>query len=483
MPKIDQNSRGTCFDWECCEAILNNGTYGVVDHGPLHGPVAHFSFRRDDELRLVFETVSAGNSASVHEERAAGTVYEAEDEVRIEGYSGAVAIASGVIPLQHSRKWDRDRNGETREESQCHQLRWESLNKKPAKYLIEWYENMPKNAGWPDLDTFNEVTSTTRVLQGKRGDIIQTAADETGSSARSCVHLRIHGLDIVIGTSRAQPNFIRRPGYILYIGAPDDELRRKIRDRLSFCLGSYLIYLGWTSFDDAWRPVAFSASSGHALVKEADRLQGWLPAPLGLKFIPELTEERLTKQLATLLNLYDAYHLRTVFWNYWHSLAAPVHMAAAHLGATIEGLQKSWYGRATTKLDSRLVTNNKDWQQLRENLSACIQEANLPEEIKELLDRKINGLNTAPQNVLMERFLSGLDLQTTELEKSAWRNRNRAAHGAGTSSQDPIRLIRENKLLTVLLHRIILALAGGDHYFDYYSHGRPMRQLRDAPND
>lgn len=79
----------------------------------------------------------------------------------------------------------------------------------------------------------------------------------------------------------------------------------------------------------------------------------------------------------------------------------------------------------------------------------------------------------------MERFYSEIGLNMGPLEKEVWMNRNRAAHGSGNSN-DGIRLIRENKVLHVIVNRIVLAVAniGGD-YTDYYTIGHPVRRLAD----
>jgi hypothetical protein len=70
------------------------------------------------------------------------------------------------------------------------------------------------------------------------------------------------------------------------------------------------------------------------------------------------------------------------------------------------------------------------------------------------------------------------------LEREVWRNRNRAAHGGGADSETGLRLIRENKVLHIMMNRILLALAGGGpQYYDYYNLGRPTVPLAKAIND
>src|SRR3954447_12603015 len=50
-----------------------------------------------------------------------------------------------------------------------------------------------------------------------------------------------------------------RRGYIVYIGHIDEKMRDKIRDVLSFCLGYYLVYLGYVALDRDFEAVAVKA--------------------------------------------------------------------------------------------------------------------------------------------------------------------------------------------------------------------------------
>src|SRR5690606_22480031 len=115
-----------------------------------------------------------------------------------------------------------------------------------------------------------------------------------------CVHLGVEGLELFVGESKAKPEHVTKPGFILYLGTPDEETRAKIRNCLSFCLGAFLLYLGHTKFDSEWRPVAFVAKSGHALVNEAQDLSGHLPAPLHLKWENAISAELLEGMVSSL---------------------------------------------------------------------------------------------------------------------------------------------------------------------------------------
>jgi len=85
---------------------------------------------------------------------------------------------------------------------------------------------------------------------------------------------------------------------------------------------------------------------------------------------------------------------------------------------------------------------------------------------------------------VMEKLFKALGLQIDALESGVWKNRNRAAHGGSTDSEGGVRLVRENKVLQLMMNRILLAIGNGsDRYYDYYTVGHPLRRLSDPIQD
>jgi hypothetical protein len=75
--------------------------------------------------------------------------------------------------------------------------------------------------------------------------------------------------------------------------------------------------------------------------------------------------------------------------------------------------------------------------------------------------------------------LARLGLEIDAPERNAWRNRNRAAHGG--RGDDPVATILNNKLLHILIHRLVAALSGcASQYVDFYSLEHPIRPLHQA---
>jgi hypothetical protein len=181
---------------------------------------------------------------------------------------------------------------------------------------------------------------------------------------------------------------------------------------------------------------------------------------------------------SSLYKIYDTYQLGSIFWSYWHAFAAPVHMAAVHYGSTIESLQKAFVKASGSAAFSQIVQDKKVWQTLNKNIVACIKDSSLSDADKLMLTNKMQNINSAPQSVIIEKFFSTLGLEIGSIEKTVWKNRNRAAHGGGANADNHLRLIRENNVLLIMVNRILLKLGdGSDFYYDYYSLGRPTIRL------
>ncbi|MFC4298382.1 hypothetical protein ACFO0J_10055 [Castellaniella hirudinis] len=472
------------WDWEIFNTVVTADMYTVSDCGPVFGPVMDFKIERDTDLNLILTTTSSTNSTSTAIKRMAGEVYQADAKVELISHTGNHAVALGVDPYKHIKTWgDRREQGSTVEQSSINSLEWTSHNAVAPAYIIDWVGNMASFI-WPDSDNIFKEGEERRTLKSARKEIIFSTPIDSDQYSRSCTHLIIDDIEIFVGASRTKPDHVKNPGFILYIGTPNEETRGKIRNCLSFFLGNYLLYLGNTKFDSEWRPVKFLAKSGPALAKEVDNLRGYPPAPLHLKAENAISANLLEEMVSSLYKIYDTYELQSAFWGYWHAMAAPLHMKAVHFGAAIESLQSKFL-KNTPAVRRSIIDNANIWTTLQKKISATITATDLHEDAKKILINKVINLNSAPQSVMTERFFSALDLEIGTLEKSVWKNRNRAAHGGTTTGNDVISTIRENKVLRIMMCRILLALGGAtDLYYDYYTLGRPRRLLaKSIPDD
>lgn len=416
----------------------------------------------------------------------AGTIRLATELVKFEGKFGGAATARGVTPhALNATMRPNPTETQRKEVSAVHSVSWETSLASDPHYTIEWLENMSGSFIWPNIFDIKKNDGKQLTLRGDNVDITMSSSIESSGMHRSCAHLSVDGFDFFVGKSeKPAPKNLKSPGFIVYKGTPSNALREKIRDCLSFSLGTYLIHLGHTCFDEHWNPVSFEAVSAHTMHGGAFRLHTLPPAPLGNSYQREISRLILEKMLISLIAIYDDYNLRSVFWAYWHAIAAPAHIASVHFGAAIESLQRKHSLHQPTTFNTTVLDKNS-WDDLSKKIIDFVESSNGTNEEKTIIKNKVLGLNHAPQGVVMNRFIDSLKMELGPIELSAWNKRNRAAHGSEIREDKYIEVIRENKALMILMNRIILAISGAaDLYHDYYTIGHPLSRLsRPIPND
>lgn len=471
------------LDWEIFEEVMSDRTFHVVDSGPLFGPVTEYQLKRNEDLQLVLETTSAANGQDGSPTHVPGAVTRSEDMIQFESFGGVKAVGRGVLRRGSKTSY----NGETTktiERSSLHSIEISYPNISDGCYLIEWIENLSDEFHWPSLDRTELSENLFRTIEGPISTFKITATTSARETGRTCAQIIVDGVEVVIGKSSTDSANISRPGYILYRGNPSEDVRRKIRNCLSFALGCYLIYLGETVYDKDWRMVATNARRSVMAPGEYKELYGFKPAPLGYKYQGEVSNEILSNIVNSIYEIYDAYELRGVLWRYWHAVNAPIHMKAASIGAVLEGLLKAYAKINLDKSDTKIISDTKKWKSIRSEIQQAINAADVSEFQREKMLNRIDSINQKPIGVLFEDIFSKLGLELGELEKDAWGHRNNAAHGGGVDEDNVVTIIRETKVLHVMFNRVLLALAGVKTlYVDFYNLGWPLVELQSAIKD
>lgn len=472
------------LDWECFDSSIKDDLFSIVDVGPLYGPIISFTIERNKNLQLKLKTISESNSKTNRITPKANSVTAIDGEVKFQSsHNDSIAIAWGITPYNNLIKFSQTPSpSSSREEtSLVKSIKWKREEAKKTAYTIDWIENLSNRFLWPHSDeTKNNFKEERRFIAGNDQLVIESSTQSEGLS-RSCAQIQVGSYKVIIGKSPVKKTNVNNPGFILYIGDPDEEIRKKIRDCLSYLLGDFFIYLGWTSFDAEWKRTCFCAVSAHALYDKAQGISGRPPAPLGYQYELQISPDLLSQMASSLFDIYDSYKLQNVFWNYWHAKAAPVHMAAVHFGAAIESLQRTYFKNTKKGAQLLLIKDKELWDKIYQNIIEVIDSHNIPAAEKLIITNKAKTLNNAPQSSISEKFFENLNLEISDLEKKAWSNRNKAAHGASIKEGDEIKSIRENKILMILINRIVLSLNNsGKEYYDYYSIDRPIRKITEG---
>jgi hypothetical protein len=471
----------TIWDGEQFEGLLNSPIFQITEPGPLHAPIKHFEIKRDEHQRLILTSRSDADSVRDmvrYPERAAGTVHTNTDSICWSN-GRMVAVAKGVTPYSQSTYSNYIANtSERTEKSRIHSIEAAPDDLGQVHQLIEWVANLDTSTYiWPHHMHEDMQTVTTRALKAGDRKLIQTLT-ESGHSSSECLMLNVAGHEIYVGL---HPDHKERApvgtGFILYQGFVPEEMRRKIRDCLSFAFGRPVVYFGYTLLSEDMSFIGFKATSAYSVDGKMYKLTTLPPAPVNASSPNLIDSKSISRTSNALFAKYDQISFQHISWKYWHGACSPVDMTAAYLGSGIEALQRVNREWNEPSYQTTLL-NPEQAKHLRSEFLKIVEALQVEEPLKKVLRDKASGLNSAPQKLMNERFFASLALGMGEEEKSAWQRRNDAAHGNTIDADDLGELIRDTKLLKNMFNRIVLSLSGASsHYIDYYSIGFPMREL------
>ena len=474
--------------WESFEDLLTPEIFTITNAGPLDGPIKSFSIRRDKDLDLVLETTVIGPvTKSSTPERPAGTVWQPDDKVEFASLSGATCIAHGVYAYNSKGNSRRDGLSDTTQTSNCRSITVDFKNEAVPAYTIEWLENVRTGSHvWIGTSIRDEKNIVETRVIGSEPDAIKLSDESRPfASSSKALKLTIGGLVLYLcgADKEVLPKQVK-PGYIIYTGNPTEDIRLKIRNVLSFCLGYHLEYLGCIVLDEKSDMISMTAVASLEIGVRALEMHSPLPAPLGVRFQQEVNQINLSVMADAIYMKYDELRFGSLSWAYWHAICAPAHMAAAHFGATIEAIQRAYRENHPEKFDAKLIDQRTKWGEIRSGLEKVIKDGGLPSDKAEIFLNKISNLNEMPGRMVSDMVMADIGISLNGIETDAWKRRNAAAHGGEISQESMLRNIRETKLLRLIFHRILLKITGAsDTYNDDFTIGHPVRMVTESIPD
>lgn len=473
------------WEEETFELLLNSGMFQITDCGPMCSPINSFEIKRDDKQRLLLTTYSDGtpeNGSLNRSEFPAGTVHSNVASVTLSS-SNMIVVAKGVLPFdQISRSNPISKAYETTEKAWVDSLEAVPEDAERIHQLIEWVDNVDTSLYvWPHSMKENLETINTRTLSVGAEPLTQYATEKALSSSR-CLWLNIAGNEIYIApftnSNRERPSGL---GFILYKKFPNDDIRRKIRECLSFAFGLPLIYLGYTLLSEEYKFIGFKAVTPYIIDESIYTLQALPPVPVGSSYAKLVDPIVFSRTVNALFSHFEELNFQHISWIYWHAVCSPMHTQPVQFGAGIEALQVA-YGKLNKSKYKTSLLGVTDAEHLKDEFLKIV-DAMLPEdseEKRELL-KKADDLNKVSQRVQNERFFASLSLVLGEKEKNAWQRRNDAAHGRRTKPGGSGDLIRDIHLLKNIFNRIVISMTGASNqYIDCYSPGFPIRLLGES---
>jgi len=319
-------------------------------------------------------------------------------------------------------------------------------------------------------------------LPATRPKLIMSGSSAPGGGSWAAAQLEVEGIHVYLcEAQRIGATEVKKPGFIVYDGAPSDEFRDRIRRCLSFSLGTYLVYLGVSRFDEEWHLADFEAVSPYTMHGHAIALPPMPPCPLGPRSFWDIDAAKLTHMVNAMYVKYDDLNLGVVSWAYWHAVTATPHIAAVHFGAALESLQRAYLSITATPGPSKIV-DDETWDKIRILLESSLDSSDLSDETRETFKNKIRNLNIRSQHSTGKDLVDELGLVLSKREKQAHDARHASAHGK--DDEVDVEWIRDIKLLRIRFHRIFLAMTGAnDEYYDYFTLGNPIRQVKEPVPD
>lgn len=467
--------------WEPLDNLFGLAPVTLDSPGPLLTPAHAMTVRRNERRELRLTLFLDEDAATTVEPVPPGTVRPVDDKVEFTSRHGFSGFIAGVIAGPTRRTTDATLRATSRtQDATCAQVAVEMAGAGAPKHTIEWVDNFQAGSFLWFGSVVEETTDRSTITFGEGDGAIALSTTGKDLSSRSdAIGLSIGGWELYLAAADRPHPGVRAPGYIVYRGTPDEAVRRKIRDCLSFALGHHLVYLGSAVLDEADALRSLLLVDGNVMDERVFDLPPMPPAPLETRYQREVDPQRLSRLVNSLYEGGDVLNFRGLSWQYWHAAAAPVHAAAAHFGAAVEALREAYKEAHSAELRTRIIADKTKWKELRAKLLAAANESALDEEAAALIKSKLLNLNAMPPSRVSEQVFGVLGLEVSATEQAAWKGRNVAAHG-GSVAGNAVEAIRNAKLLRLLFHRLLLKMIdGSDAYRDYHTIGQPVRKLKE----
>ncbi|HGM5388008.1 hypothetical protein [Serratia marcescens] len=477
-------------EWELIDE-LQNSYKKLIRSDLINAEIFSYTLNRGEDLELLGEFTYQGSAKNLHSQldgnrnkHPVGTVRIDESQIVLANnyLADRRVILTGVSSNGYSIITSENGTCELKETYKIQSIKSDYKNKNETEFLIEWIANLSiAQYMWPDSITTERKTKSTKKLSSKRHSITLSSDKDKNGSSSKCCHINIQGVNIYFGiTDESKLNEIQRPGFIFYEGNPEADLRAKIRQALSFIIGSNILFLGSSELDKDLHIVGFEAytpnSMGGLFIQNRHPPSSRLMSAESRYYIAD--GDIISEMVSNFILNYDTYDFNHILWLYWHAVIAPAHLKAVCFGAVLEFTQKKLIDNKRVTLKKSLI-DKKDWKHISNEIREIIEKnEHIDETSRKVLLNKISNLNSTPQSILTKKFFELLDLKLSDKEINSYSRRNDAAHGSKTPGDNFISLIRDSKLLHILCNRIIIRiLALADNYTDFYTIGHPFREI------
>lgn len=267
---------------------------------------------------------------------------------------------------------------------------------------------------------------------------------------------------------------------------PNDEERKIIRDYLSFIIGSKLILIGNSTFDDTGNQLGFVMDSPNTYCFDIEKMCKSVATPPINDRIDSLQDyyDTVQKYINPFTDLYEKLDFGSLFDSYWYakSIAKPYDLPI--LSGALECLMKRWYEQVELNPETVLM-NKKDFQKRVKVVKKAVEEQFKDTEYAERMQRSVESMNRMSINEKIIHFFDRINMPIGKNEEIALHARNFSAHGSFRDMENNnFELIMTSKIYECIIVRTVLVLLGYEgKYVDYGTLGQPDRDIRVPSGD
>lgn len=340
-------------------------------------------------------------------------------------------------------------------EAYIQSIAWSNKNFEKSEYIIEHIDNIPIYHLLPDAIQKKTINQSSIII----GNIEIKEKQPTFSAGSDGLILNIDNQEIYLIRNKEKFKKVYTDGLLLYKGTPNEELRDKFRNIISFFIGRILILLEESFYDIGWNITSLKAFSPKKLMNgRAFKINTILP----IEYKDIIDSERFSKHCNSLYRKYDLFDFSHLSWLYWHAQCSALHTKCGEFGATIEALQESYIKKNIEKWSNAIFLDN-DFEEFTKKIIELINKSNITEEYKKILkDKKLGSLNQLPQNETLKKLFEHLNYSINEDELKAWKGRNSSAHGKKDKNYSIEKTIKDINLLQGIFYKLIRLIADID---------------------
>jgi len=267
---------------------------------------------------------------------------------------------------------------------------------------------------------------------------------------------------------------------------PDREKREAISEIVSFVLGTQLLNVGFTEYNNEGQTLAYFAkpSWGGAYSRSACENIPLSPFNLGIKST-KINEGKIEELLCDLvpkyLNKRDKLGLKEALWRYWISRDTPLGTNLPVLSSSLELIMNKWFKSENSKSNGFWIPNEDFEDMIKESLSVA------EKKIDEYIENKIKSLGPENSDSLKAQeigelkkpivnsichsngmsiskqylaFFKEIGLESGTVEDKAIKARHAMAHGNKMDVKEFEKMQVYTRAYQTLFHRVFLKVLG-----------------------